>query len=107
MGTFANPTRVQWLDMSAASLIVVTINAITSPQVAGAVAITGTVTPAGSLVEAAPLIGGVPGTFVPMTVTAGTWSGSVTMVSGTGVQIRARATEEPAQLANSNVFNVT
>jgi hypothetical protein len=98
----------QWLDMSAAVPIAVTIATVSSPQPAGPIAISGTATPNGSAVEAAPLIAGVPGAFVPMTPGVGSaWSGSVTMASGTPVQIRARAVEEPLQIADSNVFTVT
>jgi hypothetical protein len=102
------PGHQQWLDMSASVPIVVTIATIASPLPAGPIAISGTATPAVSAVEAAPLIDGVPGAFVPMTPGAGTaWSGDVTMATGTPVQIRARAVEEPAQFADSNVFTVT
>jgi hypothetical protein len=98
----------QWLDMTATVPIVVTIATVSSPQPAGPIAISGTATPSGSAVEAAPLIGGIPGTFIAMTAGSGTaWSGNVAMAAGTPVQIRARAVEEPAQFADSNVFTVT
>jgi hypothetical protein len=102
------PGHQQWLDMTATVPITVTIATVSSPQAAGPIAISGTASPAVSAVEAAPLIGGVPGAFVPMTPGAGTaWSGNVTMATGTPVQIRARAVEEPGQFADSNQFTVT
>lgn len=108
-GVFANPSAQQWLDMAASVPITITIATVSSPQSAGPIAVNGTAAPAGSAVEAAPLVGGVvAGAWVPMTPGAGTaWSGSVTMASGTPVRIRARAVEEPAQFVDSNAFTVT
>lgn len=76
-------------------------------RTAGAVPVTGTVSPATTAVQCAPLVAGVPGTFVAMTVTGGTFSGNVTMVAGTGVQIRARQTGATYVIADSGTFNVT
>jgi hypothetical protein len=84
----------------------VTIAAVAN-HVAGAVPVSGTVSPAATAVSCAPLIAGVEGTYVPMTVTAGTWSGNVTMVIGTAVQIRVRVAAMTVIRADSNVFNVT
>jgi hypothetical protein len=84
----------------------VTIAAVAN-HAAGAVPVSGTVSPGATAVSCAPLIAGVEGTYVPMTVTGTTWSGNVTMVVGTGVQIRARVTAMTVVRADSNTFNVT
>lgn len=89
-----------------ATAATVTIAAVAN-HAAGAVPVSGTVAPATTAVSCAPLIAGVPGAFVAMTVTAGTWSGNVTMVVGTAVQIRARITGQTFVTADSNTFNVT
>lgn len=83
----------------------VTINPITSPQAVGAVAVSG-ICSANQAVQCAPLIGGVPGAFVPMTTTGTTWSGSVTMAVGASVQIQARLSNATFVFNNSNTFAV-
>lgn len=80
---------------------------VVANHAAGAVPVTGTVSPANTPVSCAPLVAGVPGSFVAMTVTGGTWSGNVTMVTGTAVQIRARITAQTFVTTDSNTFNVT
>jgi hypothetical protein len=99
--------RQQWLDMSTATLITVTIATISSPQPAGPIAVSGTVAPTGSAVECAVLRNGVLGSFTAMTVTGTTWSGNITAAAGTPLYIRARATEEPGQYVDSNAFTAT
>jgi hypothetical protein len=97
------PTAARPPVTTAATL---TVGAVVN-HAAGAVPVSGTVSPANTPVSCAPLIAGVPGTFVAMTVTGGTWSGTVTMVTGTAVQIRARITGQTFVSADSNTFNVT
>jgi hypothetical protein len=84
----------------------VTIAAVAN-HAAGAVPVSGTVTPTGTPVSCAPLIAGVAGSYVAMTVTGTTWSGTVTMVVGTAVQIRTHITGNTSISADSNTFNVT
>jgi hypothetical protein len=85
---------------------VVTIAAVAN-HAAGAVPVSGTVSPVNTPVSCAPLIAGVEGSYVAMTVTGGTWSGNVTMVVGTAVQIRSHITATSVIRADSNTFNVT
>jgi hypothetical protein len=85
---------------------VVSINNISSPQTAGPVAVSGLCT-ANAPVSCAPVVGGVPGAFTPMTTTGTSWSGSVTMAAGASVQIQARLTNATFVISNSNTFAVT
>lgn len=82
----------------------VDIDTITD-QLAGPIAIAGNINPSVP-VEAAPLIGGIPGTYAPMTTTGTRWSGSLTMSTGTGVQVRARVVGQSLNYHDSAPFDV-
>lgn len=83
----------------------VTIAPVGASQAPGAVAVSGTVAPAATAVQAAQVIAGNPGGFAPMTVTGGTWNGNVTCSVGSR-QIRVRQTAQPVVFADSNTFTV-
>lgn len=75
-------------------------------QEAGPVPVAGDIAPS-TAVEAAPLIGGVPGGFVAMTTSGERWSGSVTMAAGVGVAVRVQVAGQSFNHHDSAPFNVT
>lgn len=85
----------------------VTTNIISSPQVAGPVAVSGILSPAATAVQAAPNNNGVIGAFAALTTTGTSFAGTVVMAAGASMRIRVRVVGATYNYEDSNVFTVT